>query len=414
MTSRGAVGNPGTLAAAVLWAAPASTFPNCTSGDTACYLSPTGVHEAAGTPGYAEAIYPAFPGSPDRTHVKKCIVNKDGNGANQTGGSLQAACAADAIPAYASADSDMDAGAPYAHGFTRALGGEGGGLTVGGSDANADVRPDKAGNLVSKGYSHATGIDLGGVVQLKAVSAEASVVAAPDNPTAKQISASCTFSGLSIAGNAVPADVAKSLDPKALKPFTDAAKGLGYSVTFIPPPPATVGRTPDGKFQASCTGLRVFIDDIDPSSRTSSRLEYTFGYINIQAAVSNFASGALGDVVGGGLASGAGSVSDAVGAIPPAAGGGEAVSTGSSSATPSGAADIGSSGSGGGKAQVSRQLGRVSANGALRNVGPNAAMVGALSAATASAIGVGAWLLVGVILSLARGTRLRLPGTNLP
>src|SRR5947208_7631580 len=153
MTSRGAVGNPGTLAAAVLWAAPSGTFPNC--GDsTGCYLSPTGVHEAAGTPGYAEAIYPAFPGSPDRRHVKKCIVNKDANGANPTSGSLQDACAADAIPAYASADSDMDSGVPSAHGFTRALGGGSAGFTVAGSEANADVRPDKSGNLVSTGYSH--------------------------------------------------------------------------------------------------------------------------------------------------------------------------------------------------------------------------------------------------------------------
>ena len=29
-------------------------------------------------------------------------------------------------------------------------------------------------------------------------------------------------------------------------------------------------------------------------------------------------------------------------------------------------------------------------------------------------LGGGAWLLVGVVLSLARGTKLRLPGTNLP
>jgi len=399
MKAVGAVANPGTIVGAVIWAAPiCEPQPNAP-----CTLAPTGLHEASGFPGYAEALYPTSEGSPNREHVRKCILNKDADGANPTAGAAQPACAADAVPAYAGADTTIEE--LSSRGFTRVAGASGPGISVGASEALSDVRPVD-GNLASKGYASVRNVDIAGVVKIEAVKAAAEVVAGPDADKAEKATAACTFEGLTIADQEVKFDPEKGLNPKDLEPLLAQARALGYDVDIIPPPKPKVGTTADGKHFAECEGLKVFVTDINPESRVSSRNEFTFGFIKVSQAASRFD---IGDALSESLADGAGAVDiGGADAATDGTGGGGDVSAAPAPGDYRAPAIAQERAAAAAPAAPQEQAVGGPA-GELRRVGRNLASIGGLTAATIIAIGFGVWLLTGVVMSLAYGAPLRLP-----
>jgi len=198
-------------------------------------------------------------------------------------------------------------------------------------------------------------------------------------------------------------------------------------VKIIPPSPVVLEEREGGKQVASCTGVRIFLTDLNQGSPVpacappvdptvpecvpalGNRLELTFGTITVQQAVNDLAGvgGGLGAVIGGigeafdavsgggvdssssvpsGMGSDIGAGSDAAFAAPPSGGATQAVP---------GAAGVAIEGS---------QL--ASSVGSGRNLGA----IGALTALSATAL-MGAVLgLIGVVNALGNGGRFRLPG----
>jgi hypothetical protein len=438
MKARGAVLDPGTIAAAVLWAAPAGEFgaSNC---NNQCYETPTGLHEASGFPGYAEAFYPDANGL-DRQHTAKCLWNKDASFANPTGGALQDACRsgdAEADPAYAAADTWADR--LESRGFTRAEGATGSTLlSVGSSEAMSNVKPTADGKLVARGYASAKNILLAnGVVQISGVKAAAEIQTKAGTGDADVAKASCNVTGLQVAGVDLPVDAGKQINQSQFKPLHDAALAQGFDVTIIPPAKPTITTDAVGKHTAGCTGLQVIIDDLrngtvacSPAAPppgtvpgcipkgVGSRHEWTFGAIRITASANTFETFSSAEEsatsgapvteasVGGGLGSDDGGLSASLG--------GSSVPSVLGSSVGASGGDAASSGSASGRSSGTR-----GSSGTLRTTslgGPkpiSRTTIAALTTATAAAIGGGIWLLIGVVMALATGSRLRLPGTRL-
>jgi hypothetical protein len=425
MKAVGAVLSPGTIPAAVIWAPPPTTnWPSCGGNPAAgvapnsqCLLIPTGVHEAAGFPGYSEAFYPTFEGFPNREHTYKCAWSKDAIGANPTKGALGSTCKNDleATPAYGAADTWRDT--LHSRGFARFEGASAGALTAGLAEGLADVAPDENGKVTSFGNTAMTNIDiLDGVVHLDSVHATAKVVAVADDASPK-ISVACTFSGLTIAGQTINVEPTGVLDSKQVNSAVAQAKSLGFAITVIPPPPAKITTSASSRKTAECTGLKVLVEptgsslppDVDPQGHVAARQEFLFGFMKISVSVNKFEGFDLGGLAGGDLAS-AGDLGAPGDSAPSVLG--STVSALGDAFTPS-SPNLSPTPSAGARRSTNAAGGAAAAGGASTPKKVNTALIASLTTATSATIGFSIWLLLAVVLALSRGTTLRLPGTRL-
>lgn len=440
MTARGANLNLGTIPYAVIWAAPscdpnedpnAPNVPCVLSGQVAPGVAPnTGLHEAKGFPGYAEALYPPPPedsGQPAQDRVYKCVINKDGPGAAPSNGELGSICKqSDAIPLTAWAEA---IGSEYrTTGYSRAAGFDTGLLKVAGSESFSQVHPIAGGKLVSEGYSVLKNISLlGGQITIDAVRSQATVVGAATGDAAR--SASCTFTGLKIEGQTIASNGSELPYDQVSPLLQQIADNTGYVVQLIPPSPVVSTLVEGSQDYVSCSGLQVKITDshtqspvpvclpvsVDPAvpqcvPALANREEFSFGRITVQQSVNNVS---LGDLGGGGLGGAAAAGTDNSGPAP-----GSDVLGASLSATGSPTGDLGASagvGSGGGAQAGAGSLangnGNLNANGVTNAAHvTNSARLGVLAAVSSLAWLVAILVLVGVINSLATGRSLRLPG----
>jgi len=447
LKARGAVLDPGTIGGAVLWAAPTNAPITDSACNTQCKEVPTGLHEASGFPGYAEAFYPDA-NSLDRQHTAKCLWNKDAAFANPTGGALQDTCRndAEAAPAYAVADTWSDR--LESRGFTRAAGATGSTLlSVGASEAMSNVKPTADGSLIAKGYASAKNIVLAnGVITIGKVKATGEIDTKAGSGAPDVAKAACTADSVNVAGVDLPVDAGSQINPAQFKPLHDAARDRGFEITIIPPSKPVITTDAVGKHTVSCTGLQVIIDDVrqgianvggtnlcSPSpapqipgaphipdcvpAGSGLRLEYTFGAIKINAAASDFDVISVDDTsdaagaptseaaIGTGFGSDDGGLSSSLGgsSVPSVLGS----SIGAGSGTPS-------SSSGTPRRRAGTSGTQVAGTTSLGGPKPvSRTTVAALTTATAAAIGGGVWLLIGVVMALATGSRLRLPGTRI-
>jgi hypothetical protein len=424
MTARGANANIGTIPAAVIWAAP-----SCQGSPNApCVLSGglgtpnTGLHEAAGFPAYAEALYPPPPAEngKSRERVYKCIVNKDAAGAAPTAGAAQDVCkSSDSVPMTSWAEAVGDTYRSF--GFSRALGFEVPGvIKVGASESRSETKAIPGAKLASSGYSTLRDISIaGGQVALRSSTSQGSVTSGTDGTADR--SASCGFDGLVIGGKEMSPVQLKGGEAKPLLDGIEQASG--FRIEIIPPSPVVTEVKEGGKQVAECVGLRVNITDlhqgspvpvcgpqIDPTvpqciPALGNRFEFTFGRIGVQQSVNNFAGPAptgANDLIDPGLLSAAGG------------GGGDTSVLGTSVtapdagfSAPSGAAAP----TGGGTAAGTPAVNAGTTRGNVVPLhGRNLALIGGLTAVGASAIGFVILLLIGVVGSLATGKPLRIPG----
>jgi hypothetical protein len=416
MTARGANLNLGTIALAVLWAAPECHPDAPQDSNVPCILSGghgtpnTGMHEAGGFPGYAEALYPPPPEGygASREAVYKCVVNKDAPGAAPTNGAAADVCkSSDAIPLSSWAEAIGDSLA--SRGFSRAGGFDiPGVLKVAASESHSDIHLLKGGKLSSDGSSAVHDISIaGGQITIASSSATGRVVSGSDGVADRSVA--CGFEGMTIAGQRVGVD---DLDPSNLKPLLDQVEAAsGFRVEIIRPSAPVTEVREGGKQVAECSGIKVTITDVHDGPRVpgvpglGNRFEFTFGRISVQQSVNQFA---------GPPGAGASGLVDP-GLLPPAVGGGGgadvlgatyAAPDPSAGVVPSQAASGGGAGAPAGSAPASSPgLQTVSA------VSPrNLALIGGLTAAGASAIIFVTLLLIGAVSSLATGKPLRIPG----
>jgi hypothetical protein len=435
MTARGANLNLGTIAYAVIWAAPScDTAADPNAPNAACVLSGgvappvtpnTGLHEARGFPAYAEALYPPPPadsGDAAQDRVYKCVVNKDGPGAKPSNGQLGSTCKqSDAIPLTAWAEAIGD---EYrATGFSRAAGFDLGTVKVGNNESFSQVVPIAGGKVVSEGYSVLQNISLlGGQITIDSVRSEARIVSA-GNGDAKR-SAACTFAGLKIQGQTIKATNGSELPYEQVAPLLkQVADATGYLVELIPPA-EVISRVEEGSKQVvSCAGFQVKFTDThtDPPvpfclpaeivpqlpqciPALANREELAFGRITVQQAVTNAVAldlGGAGDVLGsaGDALAGVGAPADTLG-------------TDLSATGPAGT-DLGLGTTGALGSPTTGGLGTGSGSGAVLQSAAhtvNSGRLGALAAISSLAWLVTILVLVGVVNSLASGRRLRLPG----
>lgn len=444
MTARGANLNLGTIALAVLWAAPScepEPNPQCVlSGGDVAEGDPaedgrekvggpnTGLHEAGGFPAYAEALYPPPPeesGQPSRETVYKCVVNKDAAGGGFTDGAAQDVCKdRDEIPMTAWATA---VGKEYrSFGFSRA-----GGfdvpdvIHVGASESTSEVKHAGGGKVLSEGLSTAEDISIaGGQIRIASSSATGRVFAGAGDPGER--SAACTFSGLTIGGEPVSPGELEAGDAQPL--LDGVEQGTGFRVEIIPPAAPVTEVREGGKHVAECTGLKVNITDVRPGSPVpvcappvdpnvppcvpglGNRFEFTFGKISVQESVNQFAAS-----LGGDLSSALGEL--AVSPDSSLAPGGADVLGEQFAAAPSTATDVGAAGLGGGGgappsgAEVDFGSATEQAGGArVALKSQNLAAIGGLTAAAGVAIIGSILLLIGVVRSLATGGPLKIPG----
>jgi hypothetical protein len=442
MTARGANLNLGTIAYAVLWAAP-----DCANNNAACVLSGgkgtpnTGLHEAKGFPAYAEALYPPPPDDDDaqsQEAVYKCVVNKDGAGSPPTGGSAEEICKqSSAVPMTAWAETN----APEyrATGFSRAAGFDVPGvLAVRGSESFSEVRPIAPGLVQSTGYSNVSGIEiLGGQIRIDNVLSTSTVVSSVDGADVKKSSSSCSFAGLSVAGQGFSTDLAGLANPQLQAALDSVATSSGYRVELIAPGSVPLAQVDEGKFVSGCSGLQLKFTDLHtqapiplcfPSDTPEgvpsclpalgNREEFSFGKISVQQSVTDLAGLFGGD--GSGVGDGSGAGSEAVG-------GGDFASVGSvDSGGPAGAAaavtDYGAgsgSASGSGSQSVSSGSKSGASSGARSGSGYEAQQlkrvfdpqkIGAATAAAGAGLVLAVLVLIGVVNALASGMPFKIPG----
>jgi hypothetical protein len=429
MTARGANLNIGTIPAAVIWAAPECHPEDPSQSNVPCILSGghgtpnTGLHEGAGFPAYAEALYPPPPpeNGANRERVYKCVLSKDAPGAEPTGGAAQDVCKqSDSIPLTSWAEAVGDSFRSF--GFSRAIGFDVPGvLKVAGSESQSEVKAIEGGKLVSQGYSVLRDISIaGGQITIDSTRSTGSITSGSDGQADR--AASCGFEGLTVGGE--PMSLA-DLQAGDAQPLLDSIEqASGFRIQLIPPSPVVTEVREGGKHVAECTGLKVMITDLHTGSPVpvcappvdptvpqcipafGNRFEFTFGRMSVQQSVNKFAGpspgGASGLIDPGLLPGGAGA--DVLGTSLAAPGD-----------TPAGDLGAPAPTSGGGAAAAPAANGNAfDANGGLQraaNLGDrNLALIGGLTAAAASAIGFVILLLIGAVGSLARGTPLRIPG----
>jgi hypothetical protein len=436
MTARGANLNLGTIPLAVIWAAPSCTpaegdpvstdVPCALSGGTVPGVTPnTGLHEAKGFPAYAEALYPPPPadsGQLPQDRVYKCVVNKDGPGAQPSLGRLATICKqSDGIPLTSWAEAIGDE--VRTTGFSRAAGFDAGTVKVAGSESFSQVQPIEGGKLISQGYSVIKDVSLlGGQITFDSIRSAARIVSAASGESQRDVS--CTFSGLKIAGQDVKSD-GNDLPIDQMAPLLQGiSDSTGYVVEIVKP--GLVSKLIEGSQDyAACSGIQVKITDthtqapvpvclpaqVDPSvpqcvPALANREEFSFGRIVVQQSVNNAtafnadtvdALGAVGDATGGGT--------DVLGADLSASGGGADLGLGVGGSGLSGGAQSGSGSlaNGAGTGTINGNL-----SGSVKLV--NSGQLGVLAAVSALAWLVAILVAVGTINSLATGRPLRLPG----
>ncbi|MBV9934852.1 MAG: hypothetical protein JO367_11175 [Actinobacteria bacterium] len=453
MTARGANLNLGALAYAAIWAAPScdqKADPN--APNASCVLSggatgtpDTGLEDAAGFPGYAEALYPPPPApNPDRTSSYKCVVNKDSNGEAPTSGAAQSVCraagpgASDAVPLTAWGEVN---GKEYrSTGFSRVAGIDiPGAIHVAVSESHSEVKAIGKNQLQSTGYSVLKDINIaGGQVHIDWVRSEGTIVSDPSGKATRSLD--CRLGGLSIGGQGVALSGGE-LPVDQIQPMLDqVATATGYKVELVPPGTAN-GVQAGGKQLVSCTGLLVKFADTHTQSPVpvclppinpmvpscvpalANREELHLGAITVQQSVNSFASGDNGTAVSGGTGAASGSegssgMSDALsGSVLGSTVTNPDTSSPSSSPASSESA-LPPSTSSGGEPQVSLNPPASSIPTELATKGRNLAAIGALTAAGGTMILLVALLLIAVVNAMATGTPLRLPflgsWSNLP
>ncbi|MCU1448019.1 MAG: hypothetical protein JWP02_189, partial [Acidimicrobiales bacterium] len=230
MTARAANLDPGTIAAGgVFWPAPDCTGPDSpnvpciTSGGNFGPGNPgtgidTGLENAKGWPMYSEALYPDQPGQPSNQSAYKCLFSKDVNGAAPTKGNFSDACKSggDSVPmtSWATAIGDQ----VTSEGFSR-----GGGVAapgvfgVGVTESHSVVTPEAGKGLHSAGYATVKSIDIGGgQIRVDQVRSEGDIKGTADKVS--NASASCTMSGLTVAGKPVAQTTGGELPAQQLQP----------------------------------------------------------------------------------------------------------------------------------------------------------------------------------------------------
>jgi hypothetical protein len=446
MTARGANLNLGTIAYAVIWAPP-----NCATNNAPCFLSGskdphmpnTGLHEAKGFPAYAEALYPPPPASDaeSQERVYKCIVTKDGPGSPPTGGAAQRFCKDNPeVPLTAWAETiDTEY---RATGFSRAAGFDVGALAVRGSESASEVRAVGEKKVRSYGYSNVSGISLlGGYVRIDNVYSEATIVSSDLGADAKKSSASCTFSGLTVAGEMHGTTAGELADPRLKSALDQVAARTNVKVEIIAPTQLAVEQIDEGKFVTGCSGLQIKMTDLNqqspvPCSPTpppggapnclpapGNREELSFGRISVQQSVNEFESFSDGEddggLLGGGGLGGSDELADTGGGdFGAVAAGGDGVADfgagGGSGGSASAAAGGESASAGAGSGSSTRR--RAAARSSSAELGDevvetsNARMVGAMTAAGGAGLLAGVLVLIGVVNAMATGRRFRLPG----
>lgn len=447
MTARGANVNLGTIAYAVLWAPPScgetKNAPCALSGGYHEDGFNTGLHEAKGFPGYAEALYPPPPegSGPSQERVYKCIVNKDGTGSPPTSGQAQEICkTSKSVPMSAWAEVVDDE--VRATGFSRAAGFDvPGAISVLGSESFSDVSPLPGGLVKSTGYSNVSGIRLlGGAITIDNVFSTATIVSSVDGVDSSQSSSLCTFSGLKVMGQEFKTTAGQLANPDLQKQLDAVAAATEYKVEILPPTETDVAQVDEGKFVSGCSGLQIKFTDMhtqapvplcfqDAPEDTPSEIprcvpalgnreELSFGRISVQQAVQNLAFdfGGGGLPVGGGdftSIGGVGTGSD-VGTGSLGDGGGSSVSLGGSEIGPVAPSAPGPSGGGRGGSGSGSGSGSGGGEYAYDNAGVskglNIGLIGTLTALSGAAAILGGMVLVGVVNALATGRPFRMPG----
>lgn len=447
MTARGANVNLGTIAYAVLWAAPQcaegdENLPCMMSGGYDPHAPNTGLHEAKGFPAYAEALYPPPPAddAESQERVYKCLVNKDGPGSPPTGGEPAEVCKdRDYIPMTAWAETIDD---EYrSTGFSRAGGFDLGVIAVRGSESASEVRAVGEGKVRSFGYSNVSGISLlDGHIRIDNVYSEATIVSSDMGVDMKKSSSKCQMTGLSVGQELFSTDAAGLADERLQAALDQVAKETGFKVEILPPTKKPVSKVDGAKFTTGCAGLRVHITDMHTQSPTpvplcmpqspdpqiprcvpalGNREEISFGRIEVQQAVNEFPTidgfGGLGGLGDGGLGGGDFGSGDV--------GLGGGFDAGSD--VGSGFADVGggfgaAGGDGGlGDASAGSEQGGVGSSGDAEGRyaldptiggGLNLTTIGAMTALGGVGLLFGVLALIGVVNSLAAGRRFRLPG----
>ena len=442
MTARGANLDPGAIGGAAAWAPANCDDPNA---QLPCLLrNPTdpianqkrksggapeqgdvGLHNAAGWPAYAEALFPDQPGQPSQQTVYKCVVNKDANGAQPTTGQAQTICkqGGDSVPLTAWAEAIGDQ--IRSEGFSRAEGFSSPGMfSVGASESHSLVKPEAGGVLHSAAYSTINSIDIGGgQIRIDQVRSEGDIKATTD----KVVSAtgSCTLSGLTVAGQPVQQTTGGELPVQQLQPLLDQVQAATQLKVEIDPPTGVENITVEGvKHVVDCAGLHISITDlrtdtgvcspvppppppdphIPPSPQcvppSGVRYEISFGKLSVQESVNAFPAG--GFDTGGLTTSVEGTELGAPAAAPD-------LGAGASTETPSIGAPLAPTG-GTGTFRSGGPVRNASGGPGFKFLKANLATIAAWTTASAAAIALVVWLLLGVVNSISQGTRLRLPG----
>jgi hypothetical protein len=457
MTARGANVNLGTIAYAVLWAPPA-----CENNNVPCFLSGsydldktrtddpklpnTGLHEAKGFPGYAEALYPPPPADsgPSQERVYKCIVNKDGLGSPPGNGTAMDICKqSDGIPMSSWAETLADE--YVAKGFSRAAGFDTGFLAVRGSESHSRVEAIGGGKLMSTGDSTISGISvLADYLKIENVHSEATIVSSDAGVDAKKSSARCTFSGITILGTKyADVDGSQLANPQIQKGLDQLATATNYKIELVSPSADPLAQVDEGKFVTGCAGFQIRFTDlhngipspiplcspVNPPNAAiprcipvfGAREEISFGRISVQQSVNENATFA--DIAGtdefdtgggdldSGLAADLGGSSDVGGGDLGGSGVGDIGSDAGSGAGTDIGSDTGSGGAGAGGAGGSGGNGsEVAYSPTGLDEGLDLQTIGALTVAGGAGLLFGVLGLIGVVNALAGGRAFKLPG----
>lgn len=455
MTARGANLNLGTIAYAVLWApptcSPSQNVPCVLSGGYDSHGLNTGLHEAKGFPGYAEALYPPPPpeDGASQERVYKCVVNKDGPGSPPGNGEAQTICKTNdgnGVPMTAWAETLAD---EYtSRGFSRAAGFDLGVLAVNGSESRSVVQAIGEGKLQTTGYSNVNGISLlGGWIRIDNVHSEASIVSTDAGVDSRNSSSSCTFAGLTVANQRFADDGSDFADPRMQAALDQIAAATQYKVELIKPTADPVAQVDDGKFYTACSGFQVKFTDLhtqapvpvcfpstpDPAipkcvPALGNREEFAFGRISAQQSVNenptfDDLTGGLDelDTTGGGdFGSGAAVGGGDLGGSD-LGGGGAALDSSSGIGTDLSGGGLGtdsigsSSSSGAGSSGRSRKSVATGSSGSSYDVGGgeepyDLKTIGTLTAVSGGGLFFAVLALMGVVNALAGGRPFKMPG----
>ena len=377
LSSYGYSNDPGTLAGAVLFAPGNPTTP-------------------ANFPGLAEAFFPV----PNQQHVAKCAFNNDATDTTRSGVCDQTRTDTE----YALADVEpTNKLGPSAEGYAGVAGttfGHGVPLVASHVTSESMIVPDAKGELTVTQENKGTNIAIQGTpITIASFEASTHLISTADHVSGV---ATCSIDVV-IAGQHVP--VSQVQAALSALPAPPAGGPLVYAFT-APTKPVVAQDAIGGA--GSCTGAVLEISN----PTTGSSVTYTFGETDARAAK----LGTLLTGAGSPASSVVGAVPSASSATPPA----PPAATDSTPATPTGT-DVVSSTPTGATATLSptpppaastnlaapAPSGRV-AQARLVTKRISAVPIGIVTAAGATALGLGAWALIGAVASIAKVRGIRL------